>query len=110
MPKKKYEKTHWNYRVVTRVIKGMTGYDLNTGTQEKLPDERVFSIVEVYYTNGKPDSYVDSKDILKDCESKRSLKWILKKAKKALKKPILDLDNFPKKYYPNTLTTNDLYS
>jgi hypothetical protein len=108
---KTHGRTHWNYRVVTRVVKGMIGHDLTNGTTKKFPDERVFSIVEVYYNkDGNPNSYVDSKHILKDCESKGSLKWILKKAKKAFKKPILDLDHFPQKYYPNTATTNDQYS
>ena len=82
-------KNHWNYRVVTKVQK-----------IKPFPIERLFSIVEVYYTNGKPDSYIASKTILNELSSVKELKWSNKKIKKAFKKPILDLDNFPKKYKP----------
>jgi len=104
-------KHYWNYRIVTKLIPGPMGHDLDKGTTKKLPDTRVFSIVEVFYTDGKPDSYIESKSILSECESVKDLKWIRKKIKKAFKKPILDLDNWPKKYYPKqVLVTNDIYS
>jgi hypothetical protein len=83
-------KNYWNFRVVTHLYKS-----------ELLSDhepERLFSICEVYYTDGKPDSYIDSKRILSDIESVKGLKWTNKKIKKAFKKSILDLDNWPNEY------------
>ena len=82
MGKYKYEH-HWNYRIVTRL-------------SDRPINERLFSVTEVYYNrNNKPDSYIDSKNILNDIESKKAIKWTLKKIKKALKKEVLDLDNWP---------------
>lgn len=83
-------KNYWNFRVTTYLFK-----------YEALPDkkpERLFSVSEVYYKNGKPDSYIDSKRILDGVESVKGLKWTNKKIKKAFKKPILDLDNWPHEY------------
>lgn len=104
-------KNYWNYRVVTKLYVN-NGIDIGDGSINKLPDERLFSIVEVYYKDGKPNSYAESKNILRDLESKSSLKWTHKKIKKAFKRAILDLDNWPKKYIPSEHinTTNDLYS
>jgi hypothetical protein len=76
----------------------MVGRDLDTGENELFPDERVYSIFEVFYKNGVPDSYIESKKLLRNVESIEDLKWIHKKIKKAFKKPIIDLDNFPKEY------------
>jgi hypothetical protein len=81
-------KNHWNFRVVTKVVP-------ETCATEKY---RIFSIAEVYYKDDKPDSYVDSKRILYELESEKALKWTNKKIKKAFKKPILDLDNFPQEW------------
>jgi len=94
-------KHYWNYRVVTKIIPGTTGHDLVNGTVTQFPDERVFSITEVYYKRNKPDSYVDSANIMANHESVKDLKWIRKKMKKAFKKPILDLDNWPQKFHKN---------
>jgi hypothetical protein len=91
-------KNHWNYRIVTKLLTERTGHDINKGTHTNLPDERLFSIVEVYYHYGKPDSYADSLNILKDHESVEDLKWVRKKIKKAFKRPILDLDNWPAEF------------
>ena len=89
-------KHHWNYRVVTKLITGKQGIDLSDmRNNEKLQDKRLFSIVEVYYRDGNPDSYTESKSLLYDVESKKALKWIHKKIKKAFNKKILDLDNWP---------------
>lgn len=86
----KYKKNYWNFRVVTY---------LNGNDAERFGgEERLFSIVEVYYTNGKPDSYVDSKRILDGLASVKELKWTNKKIKRAFKKPVLDLDRWPHKY------------
>jgi hypothetical protein len=94
----KYKKNYWNYRIVTQIFKGRKSYDMKDGSNKDIPDERIFSIVEVYYHDGKPDSYADSKGILLDHESVEDLKWVHKKIKKAFKQPILDLDNFPNKW------------
>lgn len=91
-------KHYWNYRIVTRIIKGQLGIDLSDPRNNKqFPDERVFSITEVYYNGDVPDSYIEPKEVgvLSDHISVEDLKWVIKKAKKALKKDILDLDNFP---------------
>ena len=78
-------KNHWNYRIATKLFKGLN------------EDERVFSVVEVFYVDGKPDSYCES-NILDCLESRKAIKWILKKVKKAYNKDILDLDNWPQKW------------
>jgi len=94
-------KNHWNYRVVTRLITRKIGVDMSEpGNSKLLPDERLFSITEVYYnSDGKPDSYIEpDKNRLDSHESIEDIKWTLKKMKKALKKPVLDLDNFPSEY------------
>jgi len=92
----KRSKNYWNYRIATRIVSGLQGNDLsNPMKSKKYPDERVLSIIEVYYKDGKPDSYIESKNILEDLDSKESIKWTLKKIKKALKREVLDLDNWP---------------
>lgn len=96
--KKSKPKHYWNHRVVTKIIPGSIANDLTKGTITKLSDERVFSIVEVYYNNGKPDSYTESKSLLNSIESVKALKWAHKKIKKAFKKPILDLDHWPNEW------------
>ena len=72
----------WNYRVLCEVING----------------EEIYTINEVYYDKkGKPNGFIEhTKGIGSD--SKNGLKWQLKVMKKALKKPILDKNKFPKKY------------
>jgi len=86
----KRNKNYWNHRVVTKLYKSdVTG------------DQRLFSVVEVYYKDDKPDSYTESKSLLKDSESISGLKWSHKKIKKAFKKPILDLDRWPLVWYKN---------
>lgn len=95
---KKRPVKHWNYRVVTQWIPETIGQDLYNGTQKIFPGYRVFSIAEVYYENNKPNSYAGDMRLLTDLESVKGIKWDLKKMRKALKKPILDLNNFPKKW------------
>jgi len=58
---------------------------------------RTFSIVEVHYEKGKPVSY-GPKSLLSEHENVKALKWTHKKIKEAFKKPILDADNWPKKF------------
>ena len=95
----KRSKNHWNYRIVTKLIIGELAIDTSDARNNKmLPDERMFSVVEVYYHDNKPDSYVESKNILGELDSKKSIKWTLKKIKKAFKKSVLDLDNWPNEW------------
>jgi len=92
----KKDKTYWNYRIVTKLFTYFEG-------KENERKERLFSITEVYYKDGKPDSYIEpeSINILYNVESIENLKWIRKKLKKALKRPLLDLDNWPAKWENN---------
>jgi hypothetical protein len=61
-------------------------------------DERVISVIEVYYDKkNKPESYCES-NVLDCLESKKAIKWTLKKVKKAYKKDIIDLDNWPNEW------------
>jgi len=85
-------KNHWNFRVVTKLYLTQSNKTIET------EEERLYSIVEVYYKKDKPDSYIDSKRILDGLESVKGLKWTNKKIKEAFKKPILDLDNWPNEY------------
>jgi hypothetical protein len=97
-------KTHWNFRVGTKIFKQpvMEGMrDANEIYKEELEDKgtRLFSIVEVYYTNDVSDSFIEpDKNRLDMLNSVKDIKWNLKKMKKALKKPVLDLDNFPNEW------------
>lgn len=64
-----------------------------------LPDpNRAFYIVSIYYNSRlKPESYGDQY-VLANEESLKDLKTTHKLIAGALKKPIIDLDNFPKIY------------
>lgn len=75
------KKRYWNYRVVTR----------------KQAGEQEFLIAEVHYVNGKPEMYSERKDIL-SAMTLKDLKWIHKKVKRAFARPILNLDDWPKKF------------
>ena len=79
--------SYWNYRVLAK----------------KLDSEIEFGLYEVYYDDDNnpisctenacfPLAYDECGDYIK------SLKWTLNKMKIALKKPILDYDNFPNEY------------
>ena len=82
----KRSKNYWNFRIATKEYVGIG------------ITEQEFSIIEVYYKNGKPDSYVESKRILDGLASVKELKWTNKKIKKAFKHSVLDLDNWPHKW------------
>ncbi len=73
----------WNYRILAFKQKG----------------EIYFQMYEFYYDkNNKPNGYTD-KPIRVSGDSLKSIKWVLKKMKKATKKPILwSGKKFPKKY------------
>lgn len=84
--------SYWNYRVLAK----------------KVGNEIEFSIYEVYYDDDdNPESYSTNPRIPVSYDSEsdepiKSLDWVLSAMKKALKKPIIDYDNFPnlyKKYY-----------
>jgi len=86
MPNKHY----WNYRILTRIVTPAESFDRNW---------REFFIAEVYYKNGEPSSYKDSDcNPLSGWDALKDLKWTAKHIKDALKKPILDVDNWPKKW------------
>lgn len=73
----------WNYRLMAHESK----------------DEIYFEIHEVFYNKkGKPDGCTMN-PVTVGGESKKGIKWTLKKMKKACKKPILWYgDKFPKEY------------
>jgi hypothetical protein len=96
MSKYKY-KHHWNYRIITKIIPAEIGSDLKGNSTLIHDDYREFSIVEVHYGKGKPQSYSGSKSIL-EYESKKDLKKAYKRIKSAFKKPVLDADNWPNKW------------
>lgn len=72
----------WNHRVLAFIYE----------------DEVQLQIHEVYYNKkGKPNGYT-SNPISINGGSLKDIKWTLKQIKKCLKKPVLSVDNFPKKY------------
>jgi hypothetical protein len=85
----KKPKRYWNFRGVTKIYQSLA-----------TEDERLFSIVEVYYGDGKPESYIETKRLMADMNSVDELKWTRKKIKEAFDKPILDLDHWPKEWVP----------
>ena len=87
MGKKKTPKHYWNHRIITTWCNGLGDS----------PGERLFSIVEVHYDDGKPVGFGD-KNILQGHVDIKDLKWTLKKIKKVFRKPILDADNHLKKW------------
>jgi hypothetical protein len=94
--KDKYKDSYWNYRIGTKLFSYKKEFEGKNEKMANFPNERLFSIIEVYYSadENKADSYVE-KNPLDNLTSVEDIKWTLKKIKKALKKPILDLDNFP---------------
>lgn len=94
LSKNKPKKSHWNYRVGTRIIK------------TPIRDYREYLIFTCYYTNGFPDSYGISEighyDVFEDMQKS------FDKIQKAFKKPIIDLDNFPEEFdYKTYVQIND---
>lgn len=86
LSKNKPKKSHWNYRVGTRI------------TKTPIRDYREYIIFTCYYTNGVLDSYGISEigyyDDFEDMQKS------FEKIQKAFKKPIIDLDNFPSVFVP----------
>lgn len=88
--KKEVKKSHWNYRVGTRI------------RITSIREHREFLIFSCYYTNGIADSYgISDIGYFEDLyDAKKSFS----KIQKALDKPIIDLDNFPNIYTPEINT------
>lgn len=86
--------THWNYRVIAKRLPEYN--DVN------------FGIYEVYYDeNNEPISFTEDpinieSFISYDTDPIESINWQLDAIKLALKKPVMDYDNFPNEYIPYT--------
>jgi hypothetical protein len=90
-------KSTWNYRIGTRIF----DYEKEVGDHfASFKNQRLFSIVSVYYEDDKVVSYGETNQ-LSDNESLKDLKNTFKYIKAAFKKPILDLDNFPNEWIDN---------
>jgi len=85
----KNKKSYWNYRVLTRIVQPNT---------DKGNEWREFFIAEVHYKDGKPSGYGAEKSLTSGWETVKDLKWTVKHLKEAFEKPIIDADNFPKKW------------
>lgn len=88
---------YFNFRIGTELYTYKIGDEIRT--------QRIFSIVEIHYKNGIPVTYGAKREDLNDYVNKLSfadsvdeLKGTFKLIKKAFKKPVIDLDNFPNKY------------
>lgn len=89
MAKRKRGST-WNYRIVAE----KKSYE---GKEGETSEFLCFSIVEVYYKDGKPVGYGDYM-ILNQFEDPRELKGAYKRIKKAFSNPILDANRNLKKW------------
>lgn len=88
----------WNYRIGTHVFSYKKAF-VNNSKLAEMKDQRLFSIIEVYYDkNGKPEGYIDKKNSLSNWEDLEDLKGTWELIGKAFEKPIIDLDNFPKEH------------
>jgi len=91
----------WNYRIGTYIFSYKERFPDNKKMWE-IPDERMFCLISAYYENKKakkPNSYgLNTQNIMDGFSSVKELKWTNQKIKEALKKDVLDLDNFPKTY------------
>lgn len=96
MALKKNKKSYWNYRVLTRIVtleKDDENSHLYIGKKW-----REFFIAEVYYKDGKPTWHGAEKSLTSGWETMKDLKWTVKHLKEAFEKPVLDVDNWPKKF------------
>jgi hypothetical protein len=84
--KNKPKKSHWNYRVGTKITKTPIG------------EYREYLIFTGYYKNEVLDSYGISETYHYD--DVEDMQKSFKKIQKAFKKPIIDLDNFPSVFVP----------
>lgn len=88
----------WNYRIGTKVFSYKEKFkDINKKLANR-PDQRLFSIIEVYYDkDGKAESYAEI-NALSDWENLKDLKSTYELIDGAFDKPIINLDNFPNEY------------
>ena len=87
MKKKEAPEHYWNMRVLTEC-----GYPNS--------DERQFFFTEVHYEKGIPTGYAKGRYNYVGNNTKE-LNWRLNRMKEALKKPVLDADNWPNEYKDN---------
>lgn len=85
---------YWNHRVMTTLIKYKELYPDNPVYADR-EDERIFFITEVHYENDIPVMYAPDMNVLHGADSVKDLLWAVNKIKLALKKPVIDKDNFP---------------
>jgi len=84
----------WNYRIGTKIF----DYQKEVGPHfSGFDNQRLFSIISVYYLDGIPVSYGETNPIDNN-ESLKELKNSYKYVGEAFKKPIIDLDNFPNEW------------
>lgn len=84
--KKKPKKSHFNYRVGTRI------------TKTPIRDYREYLIFTCYYKNGVPNAYgISSIGYYDDVED---MKKTFDNIQKAFNKEIIDLENFPSVFVP----------
>lgn len=84
----------WNYRIGTHVFSYKKTF-VNNPELAKHKDERLFSIIEVYYDeNGVPDGYAEANPT-KNWDLLEDLTGTLDLLLEAKTKPIIDIDNFP---------------
>jgi len=90
----------WNYRVGTHVFSYKKVFTSNPKLAE-MKDERLFSMIEVYYDeDGKPNGYADKINPTDNWEDLQDLIGTLDLLKLAVDKPIIDIDNFPNEWNP----------
>lgn len=83
MKKKEAPEHYWNIRVLTKIYPDST--------------ERDFFLTEVHYDKGIPVAYAEGRNNYAGADIKE-LNWRLNRMKEALKKPILDADNWPNEW------------
>lgn len=85
----------WNYRIGTHLFSYKEVF-VNNPKLAKRKDQRLFSIIEVYYDEaGNPKGYSKDAKPLKDWEDLSDLIGTMDLVKLAIDKPIIDIDNFP---------------
>ena len=88
---KKKKRSYWNYRILTRI-------DVKNNLTVDSKNWREFFLTEVYYKKGKATSYAPDLNPLSGWDDLKDLKWTVKHLKEALKKPVLDIDNWPEEW------------
>jgi hypothetical protein len=87
----------WNYRIGTHLFSYKEAF-VNNPELAKRKDERLFSIIEVYYDkDGNLEGYAEA-DPTKNWDLLEDLMGTLDLLMKAKEKPILDIDNWPNEW------------